>query len=362
MKKKLMSVILAAAMALSLAACGFAGKNTSSGTAETVSESDTSAEDATKKPEVTESETETENEVTGCDISIASMKGPTSIGLVKLFYDSDNGRTINRYSYSIYGTADEISAGLIKGDIDVAAVPCNLASVLYNKTDGEVVIAGINTLGVLYVMSKGIEIDSVDDLKGQTIYTTGQGTTPEYTLRHLLSINGIDPDNDVTIEFKSEASEVVSAVSELDTAVVMLPQPYVTIAQKSVEGLTVALDVTKEWENAESDDSTVITGVIVARKSFIEEHPEQFNAFLSEYRESTDYANSNVEDTASLLESFDIFKAAVAKEAIPECNVTFIDGEAMKSKVKSYLQVLFDANPKAVGGTMPDDNIFYTAH
>ena len=363
MKKRILSVILAAAMALSLSACGSAGKNSettgrASETAAETTEETTAGESSSE--EIT-SESETLTDIEGCDFNIASMKGPTSIGLVKLFYDSDNNETTNKYNYSIYGTADEISAGLVKGEIDVAAVPCNLASVLYNKTQGEVVIAGINTLGVLYVMSKGVEINSVSDLKGQTIYTTGQGTTPEYTLRHLLSASGIDPDNDVTIEFKSEASEVVSAVSELDTAVVMLPQPYVTVAQKSDSALKTALDVTEEWEKSSSDGSTVVTGVIVARKSFINEHPEQFKAFLEEYRQSTDYANSNVEDTASLLESFDIFKAAIAKDAIPECNVTFIDGEDMKTKVMSYLNVLYEANPQSIGGTLPDENIFYKA-
>lgn len=359
MKKKILSVILTAAMALSLAACGMSGKNTVTGSEnkDTESHTETVSETSAKVSESTEAETEAP--VKGCDFNIASMKGPTSIGLVKLFYGSDNNETVNKYNYTVYGTADEISAGLIKGDIDVAAVPCNLASVLYNKTDGEIMVAGINTLGVLYVMSKGIEINSVNDLKGQTVYTTGQGTTPEYTLRHLLSINGIDPDADVTIEFKSEASEVVSAVSELDTAVVMLPQPYVTIAEKSVEGLTVALDVTKEWEKSASDGSTVVTGVIVARKSFINEHAGQFKVFLDEYKDSTDYANTDIESTAALLESFDIIKAAVARKAIPECNVTFIGGEEMKSKVTSYLQVLFDASPKAVGGAMPEDDFFY---
>lgn len=294
----------------------------------------------------------------GCDINIASLKGPTSIGLVKLFDDSDNGQTSNKYNYSIHGTADEISTGLIKGDFDAAAVPCNLASVLYNKSKGEIVIAGINTLGVLYILEKGEEIKSVADLKGKTIYATGQGTTPEYTLRYLLSSNGLDPDKDVTIEFRSEASEVVSAVSQMESAIMMLPQPYVTIAQNSDENIRVALDVTKEWEKNDKD-STVVTGVVVARKAFIDEHPKEFEAFLSEYKASASYANDNVDDTAALLEKFDIFKAAVAKKAIPQCNVTFITGSEMQTKVLSYLSVLFDANPASVGGSLPDENLFY---
>lgn len=325
MKKKLLSLLLALTLAASFTACG------------------RGASDAGNK---------------GCDINIASLKGPTSIGLVKLFDDSDNGQTVNKYNYSIHGTADEISTGLIKGDFDAAAVPCNLASVLYNKSKGEIVIAGINTLGVLYILEKGEEIKSVADLKGKTIYATGQGTTPEYTLRYLLSSNGLDPDKDVTIEFRSEASEVVSAVSQMESAVMMLPQPYVTIALNSDENIRVALDVTGEWEKNDKN-STVVTGVIVARKSFIDEHPKEFDAFLSEYRSSAAYANDNVSDTAALLEKFDIFKAAIAQKAIPQCNVTFITGSEMQTKVLSYLSVLFDANPASVGGKLPDENIFY---
>lgn len=352
MKKKLLALFLVAAMIFGLTACG----KTSSQTGTTADNGTTAASE-----ENTTADAQTEPaKVEGCDFNIASLKGPTSIGLVKLFSDSDAGNTVNKYNYSIYGTADEISTGIVKGDLDVAAVPCNLASVLYNKTEGQVVIAAVNTLGVLYIVEKGEELGSIADLKGKTIYTTGQGTTPEYTLRYLLSQNGLDPDKDVTIEFCSEASEVVSTIATMDSAVAMLPQPYVTVAQTKVDGLEVAFDVTEEWEKADKD-STVVTGVLIARKAFIEEHPEQFAAFLDEYKASTEYANSNVDDTAALVESFDIFKAAIAKKAIPECNVTFITGEDMKAKVSSYLKVLFDANPKAVGGTLPDDGIYYIA-
>lgn len=352
MKKKLLALFLVAAMIFGLTACG----KTSSQTGTTAGGSTTAASE-----EGTTADTQTDPaKVEGCDFNIASLKGPTSIGLVKLFSDSDAGNTVNKYNYSIYGTADEISTGMVKGDLDVAAVPCNLASVLYNKTEGQVVIAAVNTLGVLYIVEKGEELGSIADLKGKTIYTTGQGTTPEYTLRYLLSQNGLDPDKDVTIEFCSEASEVVSTIATMDSAVAMLPQPYVTVAQTKVDGLKVAFDVTEEWEKADKD-STVVTGVLIARKAFIEEHPEQFKAFLDEYKVSAEYANSNVEDTAELVEKFDIFKAAIAKKAIPECNVTFITGDDMKTKVSSYLKVLFDANPKSVGGKLPDDGIYYVA-
>lgn len=292
------------------------------------------------------------------EINIGCMKGPTAIGMVKMLSDSDKGEAKNHYNYTIAGTADEISAGLVNASLDIAAVPCNLASVLYNKTEGEVITAAINTLGVLYIVESGDTVHEVNDLAGKTVYSTGQGTTPEYTLRYLLSSAGLDPDKDVNIEYKSEAAEIVASFAKDGAAVAMLPQPYVTVAQNSNESLRVALDVTEEWEKL-NKDSTVVTGVIVARKSFVEKNPEAFQNFLAEYKTSTEYANSNIKETAALLEEFDIFKAAVAEKAIPYCNVTYIDGKEMSSRVMRYLTVLYEQNPSAVGGKLPEEGIFY---
>ena len=295
---------------------------------------------------------------TSAEINIGCMKGPTAIGMIKLLSDSDEGITQNKYHYTIAGTADELSTALIQGDMDIAAVPCNLASVLYNRTEGDIVTVAINTLGVLYIVEDGETIHSVADLQGKTIYSTGQGTTPEYTLRYLLTANGLDPDGDVSIEYKSEAPEVVATLSQNPDAVAMLPQPYVTSALNNNENLRIALDVTKEWEDS-SEDSTVVTGVIVARRSFIDENREAFTAFISEYKASTAYANESVEETARLLEEFDIFKAAIAKTAIPFCNVTYIDGKEMKTKATAYLQVLYGQNPNAVGGSVQEGMFWF---
>lgn len=322
------------------------------------------AEDA--KTDVKQSETDTDKETKpndtakdeAADINIACMKGPTAIGMIHLLSDSDKGSTKNRYHYTITGTADEITTGLVSGSLDIAAVPCNLASVLYNNTKGEIVTAAINTLGVLYIVEGGETIKSVTDLKGKTLYSTGQGTTPEYTLRYLLTKAGLDPDKDVTIEYKSESADVVSALAQNPEAAAMLPQPYVTVAQMNNDKLRIALDITKEWEAAD-ENSTVVTGVIVARKSFIEEHPDAFRNFLAEYHQSTQAANSSIEETAALLEQFDIFKAAVAKQAIPYCNVTYIDGKEMQEKMLAYLTVLYQQNPASIGGKLPEEGIFY---
>ncbi|MFR2589560.1 MAG: ABC transporter substrate-binding protein [Ruthenibacterium lactatiformans] len=237
---------------------------------------------------------------------IASLKGPTTMGLVKLMDEADKGEARHDYEVTMYGAADEIAPQLIKGDIDVALVPCNLAGVLYNKTGGAVEVAAVNTLGVLYVVTTGDDITSVADLAGKTIYTTGKGTTPEYVLNYVLTQNGLTPGEDVTIEYMSEATEVLAAMqASSGYPVAMLPQPYVTTAQMQMEGLKVALDMTEEWDKV-SPDSALVTGVVVARKEFVEQNEAAFNEFLEDYKASTEFVNANVDEAAALVAGYEI--------------------------------------------------------
>mgnify|MGYP000740798886 FL=1 len=233
---------------------------------------------------------------------------------------------------------------------------------LYNKTGGAVEVAAVNTLGVLYVVTTGDDITSVADLAGKTIYTTGKGTTPEYVLNYVLTQNGLTPGEDVTIEYMSEATEVLAAMqASSGYPVAMLPQPYVTTAQMQMEGLKVALDMTEEWDKV-SPDSALVTGVVVARKEFVEQNEAAFNEFLEDYKASTEFVNANVDEAAALVAGYEIVpKEPIAQKALPECNITFISGADMKAKVSGYLKVLYDQNPEAVGGTLPDDAFYYGA-
>jgi NitT/TauT family transport system substrate-binding protein len=292
-------------------------------------------------------------------ISIAALKGPTAIGMVKLMEDAKTGTAANDYTFTIAGTADEVTAGLVKGDIDIAAVPCNLASVLYNNTQGKINLAGINTLGVLYIVETGDTIHTVEDLKGKTIYSTGLGTTPQYTLNYLLKAHGIDPEKDVTIEYKTEATEVAAVLNKTDNAIAMLPQPYVTTVMMSNDKVRIALDVAQEWEAVSTDKSSVVTGVVVVNKDFLTNNKAAFDAFMNEYSESVNYVNNNIDEASTLVEKFDIFKAAPIKKAIPYCNIVLIQGDEMKEKVEGYLSVLFEQNPKAVGGKLPEADFYY---
>ncbi len=291
-------------------------------------------------------------------INIGGMTGPTTIGMVKMLSDNDAGVAANEYELTLAGSADVINPMLIQGSLDIAAIPANLASILYNKTEGGIRVLAINTLGVLYMVEKGDSIASVEDLRGKKIYATGQGAAPEYALRYILKSNGIDPDNDVTLEFHAEPAEVVTLMAGDETAVAMLPQPYVTVAKGKVEGLRVVLDITEEWEKL-GTDSMCLTGVVVAQAAFIEEHPEQVERFLEEYETSINYANTSVAEAAALCEQYGVIAAAVAEKAIPECNITYIDGKEMKTALSGYLNVLFEQNPAAVGGKLPADDFYY---
>lgn len=292
------------------------------------------------------------------DIKIAALKGPTSLGMLKLMNDAEAGTTANRYQFTVAGAADEITAGIIKGEYPLAAIPCNLASVLYNKSEGGVTMLGINTLGVLYIVETGDSIHTVSDLKGKKIYSTGKGTTPEYTLIELLRAAGLEPGKDVEVEFKSEATEVAAILSGAENAVAMLPQPYVTTVLMNNERARIALDVTKEWETL-TPGSTVVTGVIVANTKFLNENKDAVLAFLEEYKVSAEFTVNQPEEAAALSEKFDIFKAAIAKKAIPFCNIVLIEGTEMKEKANAYLKVLFEQNPAAVGGKLPAEAFFF---
>lgn len=301
-----------------------------------------------------------ESPVEKVNINIGSLKGPTTMGMVKLMEDSENGETDNNYIVNMTGTADEIVTSMVKGEIDVATVPCNLASVLYNKMEGQVKVAAINTLGVLYIVENGNEINSIEDLKGKTLYSTGKGTTPEYILNYILSENGLDIEKNLTVEYKSEATEVAALLAEDTNAIAMLPQPFVTTVQAKNDKLRVALDMTEEWNKVQGNEgSALVTGVVIARKEFIEKNQQAFDKFLQDYKASTEFVNSDVNGAAGLIEKYGIVPATVAEKSIPLCNITFIGGNEMKEKTQGYLKVLFDQNPAAVGGKLPGDDFYY---
>ena len=335
--RAIVSLLLALTLALSLTACG--GQ-------------------ANSEPE----QPETQEELTAAEINLYVLSGPTGIGAMNLWAASDAGETKNTYHITMPGANDEVVAALSKGDADIAAVATNLAATLYNKTDGGVTVLAVNTLGVLSLLSNGQEAATVSELKGKTIYAPGQGANPEYILRYVLTGNGLDPDKDVTLQFVGEGSELLTVWQSDPEAVILAPQPVATSILMQNENAKTLFDMTEEWDKIAGGDSTLMMGCVIVRNEFLQANPGAVELFLQEYAASIEKAQFDVEGTAALCEQYGLIpKAALAQKAIPSCGLTFVTGAEMKTGLSGYLQVMFDANPKSVGGALPGDDFYYGA-
>ena len=293
----------------------------------------------------------------GETVRVVALNGPTGMGMVKMMKDEAENPG---YQFSLESAPDVITPAIIKGEVDIACVPANLASVLFNKTQGGVQVLAVNTLGVLYIVERGDTIHTAEDLRGRTLYVSGKGATPEYAINYILTEAGLDPEKDVDLQFCAEHAECLTNLLANENAVAMLPQPFVTVAQTKASDLRVALDLTEEWDKLQEGGeapSSMITGVVVARKAFVEANPDAVKAFLTEYAASVAYVNENVDEAAKLIGEYGI---VAEKVAVPKCNIVCITGEEMKTKLSGYLNVLFAQNPAAVGGQLPDDGFYYT--
>jgi len=282
------------------------------------------------------------------EIRIGSLKGPTSIGLMSLMQQDLENKAKNDYTFTMEAQADTLLPLIIKGELDIALVPANVASVLYQKTKGGITVIDINTLGVLYMVSGDTSI-------------SGEGTTPDYVLQYLLTQAGIL--NDVTLEYKSEPTEVAAILSENPNGIGLLPQPFVTAALAQNDKLSIVLDLNEEWNKVQGDNgSSLVTGVTIVRDAFLEENEDAVVKFMEEHKKSAEYANESPKETADLMVTAGIMeKSALAEKAIPMCNITYLDGKEAKTALEGYLNVLFEADKEAVGGALPGEDFYYLA-
>jgi NitT/TauT family transport system substrate-binding protein len=346
--KKITSVALAALLFVSaMTGCG----NSAAGSSAAASTAASGAVVSSEAPSSAPAEKTT--------IKLATLKGPTGLGMLKLMSDNDAKTSVNNYKFTLVSAPDEIISKISTGEIDAAAVPTNLAATLYNKTNGKVQLAAINTLGVLSFLTNGEKITSIHDLKGKTIYASGQGSTVEYAINYILKQNGLEVGKDVKVEYKAEHAELAALVISGKAKIAVLPEPFVTQAMVKNKDVKIALNVTEEWNKVAGDSSVLTMGALIVRKEFAEKNKDAFNAFLDEYKASAAYTTSNVDAAAALSEKYDIMPAAVAKKAIPNCNIVYIDGSEMKAKIPDFLDILFKANPKSVGGKLPGDDFYY---
>jgi len=293
-------------------------------------------------------------------VKVAVIKGPSGAGIANLMETSAKGSALNDYEFTVVSSPEEIVNKISSGQVDIATPPTNIAATLYNNTNGNVKMLAVSTSSVLYIMENGDTIKSVADLKGKTVYSTGQGANPEYVLNYILTQNGIDPKKDVNIEFKSENDELATLLAAGTAKVALVPEPFVTTVKAKNPDIRVALDISKEWDTASQGKSQLLMGCVIGRREFIEKNQDAVLNFLNEYKESVEKATSDIETTASLCEKYEIIpKAAVAKQALPRCGLTFITGKDMMEKIKGYFDVLFKANPKSVGGALPDEGFYF---
>lgn len=372
--KKSVSAVIAALMAASAILAGCGSGNTGATVAETAAETTAEAAAGTSaaetQPEPTSPGTEAEKvpaTLTGdtgdncqAGVRVGSLKGPTSMGLVYLMDKAQKGETENHYEFTMTGAADELVGKIASGDLDIALIPANVASVLYTKTQKNVTVLDINTLGVLYVVASDDSITSVADLKGKTVYMTGKGTTPEYVMNYLLKENGLAA-GDVDLQFKSEATEVASLLKENPDAIGVLPQPFATAACIQNEALKPVVDLTEAWNALNQDSgSMLVTGVTIVRSDFLRENRAPIQMFLEDHKESAQYAVDHVDETAELVAAAGIVeKAPIAKKALPYCNIVCMTGQEMKDALSGYLNVLYEQDAKSVGGQLPGDEFYY---
>lgn len=352
--KKWIALALGAAISISMAACG-----SENGNKDTSSEEEVSlGMDASSAPEA-EAESPEEQPV----LKIAAIKGPSSIGMVKLMQMSDAGESAGNYEFTLVGSAQEVMGDIVKGEYDIVAVPTNLAPKLYEQTQGQVKMAALNTMGVLYIVENGDTVKSIADLKDQTVLAAGQGSTPEYVLNFLLKAYELTPGENVQVEYQTEQAQIATMLAAEKAKIAMLPQPFVTTALEQNDKLRVALDLTTEWEKVAPDGSGLTMGCIIVQQKLIEEHPQALEQFLGEYNDSIQFVTTpgNIDEAAQLTIDYQILgNLEVAKKAIPECNIVFKAGDEMKQIASGFFEVLFKEDPASIGGNMPDEGLYYT--
>jgi len=291
-------------------------------------------------------------------VRVGTLRGVLGMGMAALMHWAEAGETQNEYSFTLGGAPEEMTAGILSGALDIAAVPTNVAATLYNVTAGEVKVITIGAFGAFYILDTTGEIETVEDLRGRSIHSAAQGATPEFALAYILRGNDIDPQTDVNIVFHAENAELASLMVAGKVEIGLLPQPFVTTVTNQSEAVHIALDLTEEW-SAISPGSAMATSSIVVRTEFLEEHRDAVLLFIEEVARSIDFVNANIDEAAELMEHFDIIPAAVARGAIPMSNLLHISGAEMIPLINGFLAVLYEANPQSVGGTMPDDAFFF---
>ena len=348
--KKLTSLLLILFMLVTLSACAKAPVGPTSSTTEPSDSQDASDLD------------------TKTEIRISVLSGTTGMGIAPLMKSVNEGKEPLNYKISVVNAADQIAPGIIKGSIDIAAVPTNLAATLYNKTKGQIKVLCANTKGVLYVVSSDPSVTCISDLKGKTVFVPGQGTNPEFILRHIIEKNGMTVGTDVVFDYTYNSPDaLMGAVAATDkVSIALLPEPKVSIACDKNKNFKSVIDITAEW-NKINPDAPLYQGCIIVRSAFLEEHPNEVKEFLRRYEQSISEVNNDPATSAKIIAELGIiaenadsaYNEYIAKNTIPSCNLCYVSGTELEGALSKLYEILYKMTPSAVGGALPDNGIYY---
>ena len=287
-------------------------------------------------------------------VRVMTLNGSTGFGMAGLIAAREEGNTAFDYAFTVETDASNVAAALVSGNCDIAALPTNAAAALYNKTQGGVRVLALNTRGVLYLVSDGsTPIESLADLDGQTVFAPAQN--PSFILAALCAADGVGVEIDNSY---AQPAELNAAAAAGEVSLAVLPEPMVTIARSQNPALTVALDLTAEWDRV-MEPGSLVQGCVVVRSAFAQEHPAELAVFLEEYGASVALLSEDAADAAQKIEAAGIFpKAAVAEKAIPRCNVCFVTGEEMQRQLSAFLEIMFETAPQSIGGAVPGDDFY----
>ena len=338
MKTRLLSICLVMALLFSVTACSLFQKE--------------------DKPDEQNGQTPT--------INVYTLNGTTGFGMAKLMNDAKAGTTAEKYNFSVQTDASAVTSALLNGSADIAALPTNAAANIYNKSEGGVVVLAVNTLGCLYLLTnQNATVNTFADLQGKTVYVPAQN--PTFIFTYLCQQNGLEVGKDITIDSTTYAQPAAlkDAVAAGLVEIAVLPEPMVTIAINTAKSanngtvITNAMDLTAEW-NKVSAAGSLVQGCVVVRRAFLEQYPEAVENFLKEYKASIEYLSANIDSASQMIVDNGIFtNAGVAKKALPNCNVCFLDGAAMKAAMETYLGILNGIAPASIGGKLPAADFYY---
>lgn len=304
-------------------------------------------------------QTNTPKEKDNYEIKVAVLSGTTGWGIAPMIAKQKEEEKDFAANIEIYSDPSLVSAGVINGSVDIAAVPTNLAAVLNKKTEGAIKVLAVNTLGVLYIIENGNTVSSLSDLENKTIYIPGLGSNPEYILNIMLKKAGLEGKVTVDGTTYSTPDALTTAVTAGTASIALLPEPKVTAAMMANKDLRVALDCTAAWKSLTQVD--LVQGCLIARNDFIVNHEELTKDFLKGYKSSVETVN-NDESAASLIVAAGLApKEALVKNALPRCNITYMTGTAMEESLTAFWTALYETVPTAVGGAVPSSSIFYKA-